>query len=50
VTQMYFEGQKLNKLDRLLMRKSEVEQQSMIARRIKDAPETYRYTVVLQKA
>ena len=50
VTQMYFEGQKLNKLDRLLMRKSEVEQQSMIAKRIKDEPETYRYTIVLQKA
>ena len=50
VTQMYFEGQKLNKLDLLLKRKSEAEQQSMIAKRIKDQPETYRYTIVIQKA
>lgn len=49
VTQMYFEGQKLNRSDLLLMRKSEMERQSMVARRIKDEPETYVYTIVLQK-
>lgn len=49
VTQMYFEGQELNRSDLLLMRKSELERQSMVARRIKDEPETYRYTIVLQK-
>ena len=49
VTQMYFEGQGLNRSDLLLMRKSEMERQSMVARRIKDEPETYRYTIVLQK-
>lgn len=49
VTQMYFEGQKLNLSDLLLMRKSEMERQSMVARRIKDEPETYSYTIVLQK-
>ena len=49
VTQMYFEGQELNRSDLLLMRKSEMERQSMVARRIKDEPETYRYTIVLQK-
>ena len=49
VTQMYFEGQELNQSDLLLMRKSEMERQSMVARRIKGEPETYRYTIVLQK-
>ena len=49
VTQMYFEGQELNRSDLLLMRKSGMERQSMVARRIKDEPETYRYTIVLQK-
>lgn len=49
VTQMYFEGQKLNDSDRLLLRKSELERQRMIAKRIKDAPETYGYTIVLEK-
>ena len=49
VTQMYFEGQELNRSDLLLMRKSGMERQSMVARRIKDKPETYRYTIVLQK-
>ena len=49
VTQMYFEGQKLNASDLLLMRKRAIEKQRMIAKRIKDEPETYRYTIVLQK-
>ena len=49
VTQMYFEGQNLNESDLLLRRKSETERQRMIAKRIKDEPETYRYTIVLQK-
>ncbi len=49
VTQMYFEGQNLNESDLLLLRKSETERQRMIAKRIKDEPETYRYTIVLQK-
>ncbi len=48
VTQMYFEGQELNENDLLLMRKSDAEKQRMIAKRIKDQPETYRYTIILQ--
>lgn len=49
VTQLYFEGQKLNRSDLLLMRKNELEKQSMVARRIKEQPESYSYTIVLQK-
>ena len=49
LTQMYFEGQELNRSDLLLMRKSERERQSMVARRINDQPETYSYTIVLEK-
>lgn len=49
-TQMYFPGQKLNDSDLLLMRKTDEEAARMIARKTKDAVETYEYQVVLEKA
>jgi hypothetical protein len=47
---MYFPGHKLNARDRLLMRQSSAEQKRMVASRVKDNPETYRYTIVLEVA
>ena len=47
---MYFPEHPLNKIDLLLKRKSPVEQNSMIAKRIKTDPETYSYNIILQKA
>ena len=46
-TQMYFPDQPLNKIDRLLLSKSQAEQQAMIAKRVSAAEETYHYTIVL---
>ena len=47
-TQMYFAGQPLNQHDLLLRRKPILEQQRMIAQRVVERPETYRYDIVLQ--
>lgn len=49
-TQMYFPGHKLNKSDRLLMRKRKEERKFMIATKIQETPETYKFNIVLQKA
>lgn len=49
ITQMYFPGHELNDVDRLLQRKSAEEQQRMIARKVQNTPETYDYTIVVQK-
>ena len=49
-TQMYFPDEALNKKDLLLQRKSVADQKVMIATRLKDkTPETYKYTIVLEK-
>ncbi len=48
VTQMYFPGNELNEVDRLLQRKTQEEQSAMISAKIKDAPETYQYRIVIQ--
>ena len=50
ITQMYFPGNSLNDQDLLLKRKGAEEQQLMIATRIKQDPETYRFQMVLQRA
>ncbi|MGJ8652713.1 MAG: protocatechuate 3,4-dioxygenase [Opitutaceae bacterium] len=49
-TQLYFPGQKLNDIDRLLQSKSPEEQKLMIAEMISSDPETYRYRIVIKKA
>ncbi len=48
-TQMYFPGEKLNATDRLLQRKSEEEQEIMVAQLAGNAPETYLFRIVLEK-
>lgn len=50
ITQMYFPDEPLNDKDLLLQRKSGVEQQLMVASQVPDSPDTYRYTIILQKA
>ena len=50
ITQMYFPGQALNENDLLLQRKGVEEQVLMIATAVQNQPNTYRYTIVLQKA
>lgn len=47
-TQMYFPGQALNDSDLLLRDKSPAERKLMIAERIGEEPETYRYNIILQ--
>lgn len=49
VTQMYFPGQKLNQVDRLLQSKSKAEQSMMIAKADQMNPDLLRYDVVLKK-
>ncbi|MEP2774882.1 MAG: protocatechuate 3,4-dioxygenase [Luteolibacter sp.] len=49
-TQMYFPGEELNEKDRLLKRKSEEEQEMMVAKLIEDNPETFHFRIVLEKA
>ena len=49
LTQMYFPGQKLNETDLLLQRKNTRERALMVAKKIKDDPETYEYDIVLAK-
>ena len=49
VTQMYFPGQSLNQLDRLLQRKSEAEQKLMIAKSDPDNTDTFIYQIVIEK-
>ena len=49
-TQMYFPGQPLNEIDRLLQRKSEEEQKLMIAKNYSDKPGTFYYQIVIEKA
>jgi protocatechuate 3,4-dioxygenase beta subunit len=48
ITQMYFPGERLNETDLLLIRKSKVEQELMIATLIEKEPLRYGYNVVLQ--
>lgn len=50
ITQMYFPDQKLNQSDLLLQRKSREEQKLMVADKVSDEPETYRFKIVIQKA
>jgi len=50
ITQMYFPGHPLNEKDLLLKRKGIEEQKQMIATQTSAKPETYRYSIVLQKA
>lgn len=50
VTQMYFPGHPLNEKDLLLQRKTAAEQPTMIATQSSEAPETYQFRIVLQKA
>jgi protocatechuate 3,4-dioxygenase beta subunit len=49
-TQMYFPGEELNAKDKLLQRKTEVEQETMIAKRIAENPETFHFRIVVEKA
>ena len=49
ITQMYFPNHPLNKSDSLLNQKSSEERAMMIASKVNAAPETYQYTIVLQK-
>lgn len=49
-TQMYFEGDPLNEKDFLIQRKSQAEQKRMIAKKISDAPATYRHLIVIEEA
>ena len=48
-TQMYFPGQPLNQLDRLLQAKTQEEQKQMIAKSDSDQPDTYFYKIVIEK-
>lgn len=50
ITQMYFPGQELNDKDLLLQRKSAKEQKLMIAEKVSDAPETYHYKIIIERA
>lgn len=52
VTQMYFPDEPLNRIDRLLLRKTPAERQAMIARRAEpaaDGTEAFDYLVVLER-
>lgn len=49
-TQMYFPGEKLNDLDRLLMRKSEEERALMIAKQSQEDASFYHYRLVIERA
>ena len=49
-TQMYFPDNALNQTDRLLQRKSEEEQQLMIAEKSADKPNTFYYRIIIEKA
>jgi protocatechuate 3,4-dioxygenase beta subunit len=48
-TQMYFPGNELNEIDRLLQKKDELEQAAMVSTKSKEAPETYQFRIVIQK-
>jgi protocatechuate 3,4-dioxygenase beta subunit len=50
ITQMYFPGHKLNDLDLLLLRKNKDARKLMIATKLQDKPEIYKYNIVLRKA
>lgn len=50
ITQMYFPGHALNRVDRLLQRKSKVEQRLMIAEKSTDKPNTFYYRIIIEKA
>lgn len=49
ITQMYFPNQALNKVDKLLQRKSPDEQALMIAKESSSAPGTYYYPIHIEK-
>ncbi len=49
ITQMYFPDHELNEKDLLLQRKGTKDQKLMIASRTGDAPESYKYNIVIQK-
>ncbi len=49
-TQMYFPGEELNAKDKLLQRKTAEEQEMMVAKRIREDPETFHFRIVLEKA
>ena len=50
VTQMYFPGQPLNKVDKLLQRKNPVQQKLMIAKKDSEKPDTYYYRLFIEKS
>jgi protocatechuate 3,4-dioxygenase, beta subunit len=50
VTQMYFPEQRLNDQDLLLKRKNKNEEERMIASKVMNDPETYRYNIILREA
>jgi|TARA_B110000902_G_C14294277_1_gene582476 protocatechuate 3,4-dioxygenase beta subunit len=50
ITQMYFPGDALNKIDKLLQKKNKDQQKLMIAQKSSDQPNTFYYRVVLDKA
>jgi len=50
VTQMYFPNQQLNKTDLLLQRKSQHDQELMIAKKISTKSEIYEFNIVLVEA
>jgi len=47
---MYFPGHALNRVDRLLQRKSQEEQKLMIAEKSTDKPNTFHYQIIIEKA
>jgi protocatechuate 3,4-dioxygenase beta subunit len=49
-TQLYFPGQPLNQVDRLLQRKSKQEQKLVIAEKSSDNPDTFYYRIIVEKA
>jgi len=50
ITQMYFPGQSLNDIDRLLQRKNPHERELMIAKQLPNAEASYEYVIILDKA
>ena len=49
ITQMYFPGHELNEKDLLLKRKDAEDRKLMIASKISDEPEIYKYNIIIQK-
>lgn len=49
-TQMYFPDQRLNDIDRLLQRKSLELQRLMIAKKVADSDDRYKYKIILERA